>query len=88
MTDYVQVITGYPNSLLKFDRDKECFHPAQKPKLLNQHLILTYSNPSDLILDSCIGAGSILIAAKNTLQNYVGIEKEQKYYSIITERLI
>lgn len=84
---FIQTHSNYPNALLKFDRDKDCFHPTQKPIALNEYLINTYSNPGDLVLDNCAGAGSTLLAAINTGRNYCGIEKEERYYQIINDRL-
>lgn len=86
--NYIQEFKNYPSDVLNFDRDKVNFHPTQKPIKLLEHLILTHSNPGDLVLDNCAGAGSTLIAAKNTNRNYVGIEKEEKYFKIIEERLL
>jgi site-specific DNA-methyltransferase (adenine-specific) len=87
LCDYVQEFTNYPHTVLHFDRDKECLHPTQKPILLNQHLILTYSNPGDLVLDNCAGGGSTLLATANTGRNFMGVEKEKKYYDFILSRL-
>jgi len=62
-------------------------HPSQKPVDLLEYLIKTYSNEGDLVLDNCAGSGSTLVAAKNLNRNFIGIEKEQKYYEIIINRL-
>ena len=50
-------------------------------------MILTYSNKGDTILDSCMGSGSTGIACLHTGRNFIGIEKEEKYYNIAKERL-
>jgi site-specific DNA-methyltransferase (adenine-specific) len=63
-------------------------HPTQKPIDLCEYLIKTYSNEHDIVLDSCVGSGSILVAAKNTNRNFIGIEKEEKYLNIAKKRLI
>lgn len=62
-------------------------HPTQKPVELMEFLIKTYTNENDLILDNCAGSGSTLVAAKNLGRQFIGIEKEEKYYNIILERL-
>ena len=55
-------------------------HTTQKPVALFEYLILTYTNETDIVLDNCMGSGTTAIAAINTKRNYVGIEKEQKYF--------
>ncbi len=77
----------YPVSVLEFNYDKEKLHPTQKPKEYCEYFVNTYSNAGDTVLDCCMGSGSIPLAAKTLGRNYVGIEKEQKYYDIAVERL-
>ena len=62
-------------------------HPTQKPVALFEYLIKTYTNEGDLVLDNCIGSGTTAIAAINTNRNFIGIEKEEKYFDIATERI-
>lgn len=79
----------YPVSVIDLD-DKPFenkLHPTQKPLNLLAHLVKTYTNEGDLILDNCAGSGSTLVAAKNHKRNYIGIEKEKKYFDIAKERL-
>lgn len=80
--------TRYPRSVQKFSmHNVGNFHPTQKPILLCEYLIKTYTNDNDLVLDNCAGSGTTLIAAKNLNRQFIGIEKEEKYYKIILERL-
>ena len=41
----------------------------------------------DIILDCCAGSGTTGVACKNLNRDYILIEKEQKYYDVIMERL-
>lgn len=79
----------YPSSILEFSNADQTnrIHPTQKPVALLEYLIKTYTNVNDLILDNCAGSGSTLVAAKNTGRQFIGIEKEQKYYDLILKRL-
>lgn len=79
----------YPKSILDFPKhSSQCkLHPNQKPTVLLEYLIKTYSDESDLILDNCAGSGSTLVAAKNLNRQFIGIEKESKYYNICLERI-
>ena len=86
-TPYEQ--TGYPTSILHFDiemGDKR-FHPTQKPVALLEYLIKTYSNEGETVLDNCMGSGSTGVACINTGRNFIGIEKDEKYFNIAKERL-
>ena len=62
-------------------------HPTQKPIKLMEDIIKIHSNDGDLILDPFCGSGSTLFAAKNLNRNYIGIEKEEKYYNTAQQRL-
>ena len=79
----------YPTQVLRFRRD--CLisnlHPTQKPLDLCEYLIKTYTEENDLILDNSCGSGTTLVAAKNLNRQFIGIEKEVKYYNITRDRL-
>lgn len=83
----------YPRTVLKFSSDKQknkltgLIHPTQKPLALCEYLVKTYSNENDLILDNCMGSGTTCLAAKNLGRQFIGIEKEEKYYNIALQRL-
>ncbi len=79
----------YPTQLLKFKSDKQKlkFHPTQKPIALMEYLIKTYSNEDDIILDFCMGSGTTGVACKNLSRNFIGIEKDEKYFEIAKERM-
>lgn len=62
-------------------------HPTQKPVELLEYLIHTYSKECDTVLDNCMGSGSTGEACLRTNRNFIGIEKEEKYFSIAKERL-
>ena len=48
---------------------------------------MTYSNPSDTVLDFTMGAGACGVSAKLTGRNFIGIEREEKYYKIAKLRI-
>lgn len=62
-------------------------HPTQKPVALYEYLIKTYTNEGDLVLDNCIGSGTTAIACINTGRNYIGIEKDMKYFGEAAQRI-
>ena len=77
----------YPIDIIKFNRDKEKFHPTAKPVELCQYLIRTYTNSGGVILDNCMGSGSTIVAAIRENRQYIGIEKEEKYFDIANKRI-
>ena len=62
-------------------------HPTQKPVALMEYLIRTYTNESDTVLDNCMGSGTTGVACVNTNRNFIGIEKDEKYFEIAKNRI-
>ena len=87
----LQEYTNYPVHILEFKNEaatnKNRLHPTQKPVALCEYLIKTYTDTGDVVLDSCAGSGTTLLAAKNTGRNYIGFETDEKYYNIACQRV-
>ncbi len=62
-------------------------HPTQKPIKLIKRLILASSNENDNVLDPFGGSGSTATASLLTNRNYLIIEKDEKYYNEILNRI-
>jgi len=62
-------------------------HPTQKPVALFEYLIKTYTNKGDLVLDNCAGSGTTGVACVNLNRNFIGIEKDDKYFKIAENRI-
>ena len=77
----------YPYNIIQFNMDKPKVHPTQKPVALLEYLIKTYTNEGARVLDNCMGSGSTGVACKNLGRDFVGIEKEDKYFNIAKERI-
>ena len=78
--------TRYPRSVIKINRETG-IHPTQKPVALLEYLIKTYTNEGETILDNCMGSGSTGVAAKNLNRKFIGIEKDDNYFNIASERI-
>lgn len=85
--DYIQTMSNYPRSILKFNNEGNNIHPTQKPLDLIQYLIKTYSNVNDIVLDSCMGSGTTALACINTNRYYIGYEIDKKFYDIANNRI-
>jgi len=75
------------SNILKYKKDYIGHHPTQKPVLLLEDLIKTFSNENDLVVDLTMGSGSTLVACKNTNRNGIGIEMDEDYFNIASERV-
>jgi DNA modification methylase len=62
-------------------------HPTQKPVALMEALIADFTNPGDIILDPFMGSGTTGVACVNTGREFIGIEKNQKYFNIAYDRI-
>ena len=77
----------YKSNILKYKKDYTGDHPTQKPVLLLEDLIKTFSNENDLVVDLTMGSGSTGVAAKNTNRSFIGIELDDKYFEIAKDRI-
>jgi len=84
-----------PESIIFFKRDignnqfkkENVFHPTQKPVTLLEYLIKTYTLENETILDNTMGSGNTGVACVNTNRNFIGIEKDETYFSIARKRI-
>jgi site-specific DNA-methyltransferase (adenine-specific) len=83
--NYIQTKTGYPKSILKYDRENG-LHPTQKPLELIEYLVKTYTNENDMVLDNCMGSGTTNLACIKLNRKSIGIEKEKQYYDVAVRR--
>ena len=81
-TDVVTISNGerYPLTILRFDRDRDAFHPTQKPVDLLRYLVKTYTNEGDTILDNCMGSGTTAVACIKEKRHFIGFELNKEYY--------
>jgi DNA modification methylase len=79
----------FPKSIICFPKhSSQCgLHPTQKPVELAEYLIKTYTKEGETVLDNCMGSGTTGVACLNQNRNFIGIEKEQKYFEIAQKRL-
>ena len=62
-------------------------HATQKPEALLYRVILSSTNEGDVILDPFFGSGTTGAVAKMLGRHYIGLEREEKYVKLATERL-
>ena len=84
--------TRYPVKTINFKSSshssKTFTHPTQKPVDLLEYIIKTYTNEGMTVLDNVMGSGSTGVAAINLKRNFIGIEKEPKFYQFAEQRIM
>lgn len=83
-----EYVDFYPSSVLKFSNpNNKSLHPTQKPVALLEYLIKTYTLENELVLDFTFGSGSTGVACKNLNRQFIGIEKDDRYFEIAKNRI-
>ena len=79
----------YPKSIITESNANQRgkMHPTQKPVVLCEYLIKTYTNEHDMVLDNCMGSGSTGVACKNLNRKFIGIELDEEYFKIAQSRI-
>lgn len=85
---YIREYTNYPKQTLQFNVVQKCEHPTQKPVALCEYLIRTYTNEGETVLDNTMGSGTTGVACLNTMRNFIGIEKDPKYFEVARNRIM
>ncbi len=62
-------------------------HSTQKPEALLYRVILSSSNPGDIVLDPFFGSGTTGAVARKLNRNFIGIELEPEYVEIARARI-
>ncbi|MDI6696939.1 MAG: DNA methyltransferase [Anaerolineales bacterium] len=62
-------------------------HSTQKPEALLYRVILSSSNPGDVILDPFFGSGTTGAVAKKLHRHWIGIERNPDYIKVAQERI-
>jgi len=62
-------------------------HPTQKPVALFEHIIKTYTDIGDIVIDNCVGSGTTAEACINTGRRFVCWENDEKYYLMAKKRI-
>ena len=81
--------TRFPTNILEFKcvDNYSRLHSSEKPVDLLEYLIKTYTNEGDLVLDNTMGSGTTGVACVNTNRNFIGMELDEGYFNIATNRI-
>ena len=80
---------NYPLNVLNINTlsKNKRIHPTQKPVLLMEYLIKTYTNEKETVLDFTMGSGTTMLACKKLNRNGIGIELDEVFYNIALTRV-
>lgn len=62
-------------------------HPTQKPVPLLKAWVADFTDPNETILDPFMGSGTTGVAAVQMGRDFIGIEREPKYFDISCNRI-
>ena len=78
----------YYQKIKRYKRPKNKVHEAEKPVELLKEFIMLSSNNEDIILDMFMGSGTTGQAVLEVgNRKFIGIEKDEKHFSIAKERI-
>ena len=69
-----------------FYKERRHGHPTQKPFDLIKRIVLTSSNEGDIVCDPAMGTGTTMKVCKSSNRNFIGVEINPKYKSVIEDR--
>ena len=69
------------------NRERHGEHPTEKPRRLMAEIIADFTNEGQTILDCFAGSGTTGVAAVQMNRNFIGIEKDERYFEIMCDRI-
>jgi site-specific DNA-methyltransferase (adenine-specific) len=82
--------TSFNSSAKKYDKhpsQQNRIHPTQKPVALYKWLLDKYAKPTDKILDTHLGSGSIAIACHDYKFDLTACELDKEYFDKAMQRI-
>ena len=81
---HLPICTGHER--LKDENGKKV-HTTQKPESLLYRVLISSTNPGDVVLDPFFGTGTTGAVAKKLGRHFIGIERDEKYIKEATKRI-
>ena len=81
---YLPLCTG--GERLK-DAEGRKLHPTQKPEALLARVLMSSTNPGDVVLDPFFGSGTTGAVARRLGRNFVGVERDRTYAGAALARI-
>lgn len=75
------------HGMLRANKEPRGDHPTQKPIGIMEWVISHLPNDVETIIDPYMGSGTTGVACVNMKKQFIGIEREQKYFDIACKRI-
>ena len=75
------------NGMLRANNEPRGDHPTQKPVGVMKWCLERLPEPNETILDPFMGSGTTGVAAVQMGRNFIGVEREPKYFDIACKRI-
>jgi len=72
---------------VKHNHEEQTVHPAQFPEDMVARIILSTTEPGDVVLDPYMGTGTVAVVARDHERHYIGAEIDKDYHSVALRRL-
>ena len=69
-------------------KEKERFHPTQKPVKIISDILQDYSQEQNVVNDFFLGSGTTMVACHQLQRKCLGMEIDPKYCQVIIDRMI
>ena len=75
------------HSVWNYPIAKKQGHITPKPLEMMENILLHSTNEKSIVLDMFMGSGTTGVACKNLNRNFIGIELDEKYFTIAKKRI-
>jgi len=72
---------------VKHNHEEQTIHPAQFPEDMIARMVLSTTDPGDIVLDPYMGTGTAAVVARDHDRHFVGAELDKDYWSVAERRL-
>jgi DNA modification methylase len=72
----------------RIKKDGKRAHPTQKPEALLYRVLMSSSQPGEIILDPFFGTGTTGVVAQQLQRHWIGIEMNPEYARLASERIL
>lgn len=76
--------SNFETGVFHYPSNSRNLHPTQKSLNLMKEILSILTNPNDIIYDPFAGSGTIGVAAKHLNRQYIGVEKDYKYFELMS----
>lgn len=72
---------------VKHNHEEQTVHPAQFPEDMIGRIVLSCTEPGDVVLDPFMGTGTVAVVARDHERAFMGAELDEGYHAVAVRRL-